>query len=459
MAQVILTTGDSVVGASLSPAGHLIVTKASGATSDLGMVRGAAASTLPALAARLRSPSAALPTQPTESLSIDWGSDVSLAKFFTAASPQITFLGNRPPWDTWRYRADGAYFGMDVIHTGQNIEFVLVEQVANNMKTWIFVDGAPITPTPTAPGVPTASGYGYHVRLGFDTVARRRITIHTDSAHGVQGVATDMTDTLTPAPPLPRVAFVGDSFMDGSNGAPRLQAVAVDLARLFDVNPLIGATGGTGYIAGGSDGVHQFGSADRIAQLVAFKPELIVVVGSVNDDGSAGIQAAASAYYAALNTSLPGVPVIVFGPQPSSASGTISTGRAANGAALKAAAAAAPNVLAFFDMVGTASGTVPPAFATFQARVKGERVTYLGSVWEVVTDGSSNTGPYVPGQDANWAMVTYGYSGTGQVGSPAGDGSRDLLLYSDSVHPTVAGAMALADRIAREVRAVLGGTS
>lgn len=409
---------------------------------------------LPALAGRFRPASAILPVEPTVSVNLDWASDWTLPRKISGGGSEVSLLGSKLIWDSWRFRGNGAYYAPDVIHTGTAIEFLFTEQNANGSKFWIYVDGAPLTPT-EEPGNPAGAGESIALKLTFDTYSRRRITVHTDSTNGFIGIATGINDTVIAAPALPRVAFVGDSFMDGSSSSPKLRALSFDLTRLLDVNGLQAGIGGTGYTSGGYDGLHQFDNDSRISELVAFNPELIVVVGSVNDDGNASVQSRATTYFAKLATSLPGVPVIVFGPQPSSAEGTLSTGRAANNAAVRAAAQSASNVLTFFDMLGTASGVVPPNYTSYSAWTKGQLTSYKGSVYEFIADAVDNMGPYTPDTDQHWGLRTYAYTGTGTVGSPAGDGSRDVLLSSDTVHPTVAGAMALADRIAREIRTCL----
>jgi len=51
-----------------------------------------------------------------------------------------------------------------------------------------------------------------------------------------------------------------------------------------------------------------------------------------------------------------------------------------------------------------------------------------------------------------WQLETYMYTGTGQVGAVAGNGTRDLFLSNDGLHAEPAGSIALAQRIEIEFR-------
>jgi hypothetical protein len=61
----------------------------------------------------------------------------------------------------------------------------------------------------------------------------------------------------------------------------------------------------------------------------------------------------------------------------------------------------------------------------------------------------------MPNADPHYSLQTYAYYGTGQVGGTTGDGNRDVLVYSDGVHPTQAGSFALAVRQLADIRADL----
>lgn len=228
--------------------------------------------------------------------------------------------------------------------------------------------------------------------------------------------------------------------------------MGMTLGRCIGANVLNAAEGGTGYVAS----ANPFGSAVRVAAVAAFEPELIVFIGSLNDDGAAGIAAAATDTFDAYRAACPNVPMIVFGPQPSSATATVAAARASNIAAVKSAAESHPAVLAFFDMVGTGdSGAAPDAFSTYETVDDGDLRAYQGSVYEWSGGNAASTGPYAPLVQTKWAPRTWAYTGTGKVGATTSDGSRDTFLANDAVHPTVDGAIALTTGVAAGIGRVL----
>jgi hypothetical protein len=263
-------------------------------------------------------------------------------------------------------------------------------------------------------------------------------------------IRTTSSGLITPSPRKPVVAFVGDSFWGGSDGTPTMQCGDFLLSRMLGVECYSQSFGGTGYVTAGS--FDKFGSTTRVANVAKANPELIIMQGSVNDDGGTGIQTAATAAYAAYASSCPDAKIIVFGPQPDSATPCLSANRHTNIAAVKAAATAAPNVIAFHDMVGTAAA-VPPTVQTFQTYPDNTLLAYQGSVWQVQNNGASFTnGPYLPGTNPTFALVTWVYTGTGDSGSPAGNGTRDTYLYSDGTHPMPGASAAFAIKEAAAVR-------
>lgn len=365
----------------------------------------------------------------------------------------ITEVGSRGTWVPASGRlAVTQKSGLDFYLTGTTCEISLIPSGAGAQEVWIWVNGAPITSTPGS--LTLTSGTNY-IAVTFPSSARRRVEFFMPHSGAWYGVTTTLGSLLTPAPRKPVVAFVGDSFWGGSAGTSNLQCGSFLIARMLGVECFAQSLGGTGYVNAGSFNI--YGSTTRVAAVAAGSPELILFLGSVNDDTSSAstIQTAATACYAAYAVACPTAPLIVFGPQPSNAVDTIAAARAASIGAVKAAAAAAPNVLAFHDIVGSAAG-VPSAFATFQTYPDGTLLTRYGSVWKVSNGGSSYTnGPTGPPTSGIFLPQTEAMFGTGKVGSTTGDGTRDTYLYSDGVHPTPEGSMAMAIDQANRVRADL----
>lgn len=351
---------------------------------------------------------------------------------------RITEVGCRGVWNASfnRLLSDAGMTGLDFYFTGDVLEFSIFPAVTA-CPTWIFVNGAPVTAAPTS--LSTTANLRQFVTLTFPTVAVRRIEIFCIHAGAWYSCAAANSCLFTAAPRKPVVAFVGDSFWAGSAGTPALQCADFLMARALGVECFSASYGGTGYVQTGE--FNTFGSPARVARVAAANPELILMQGSVNDDGAA-TGAAAAAAFLAYAEACPSAKIIAFGSQPTNATETLSTNRRTNIAAVRAAALAADNVLAFHDMCGTADH--PLAWDGAATYNEGAYATDRGSVWKFEnggTPGNANS----PGTTPQWSLVTYGYFGTGKDGSPAGNGTRDTYLSEDDLHPTPAGSAGFAN--------------
>lgn len=374
----------------------------------------------------------------------------------SAQDEQLTKLGHPGVWNAAMVRMDvsGSAHALGFFVDAADFEIQWFNGTAAN-KYWIWVDGEPITAAPVSP--PFTANTTYYTRITFGSAKRRRVEFWTQSNDSWVSVRVPVAALVQPLPVVPSIAFVGDSFFDGDDATytPKQLTMACIAGRALGVNFYVYAVGGTGYVAGSNN----FGGAARRA-LIAGTPnlQLIVVSGSVNDDGLNPGTAAAQAFsdYATDN---PGVPVIVVGPQPSSSTATISAGRQSSIAQVKAAADAATNVIAFLDIVGTAAG-VPSAWSSGTTYNTGDLVTYLGSVWRASNGSASFSGAgSTPGSHPRWVLLTALYTGTGRVGTTIGDGTRDVYLYSDAVHPITAGSYALGVWLAGAILTALGDYS
>ncbi|MGY2080191.1 SGNH/GDSL hydrolase family protein [Modestobacter sp. SYSU DS0657] len=110
------------------------------------------------------------------------------------------------------------------------------------------------------------------------------------------------------------VAFLGDSYTEGvgsSDGAGYVSSTAHALG----IVPIVFAEGGTGYVNPGDDpGESTYG--ERVAAVVAAKPDVVVVQGGTNDHAAPAerIADAASAVFAGLRAGLPDAVLVVLGP-------------------------------------------------------------------------------------------------------------------------------------------------
>lgn len=377
------------------------------------------------------------------------------ARLVGPQSDEVTEVGSRSTWDTASGRLPMAGLsGMDLIHKGIAIEFRIFAGYTGVLPIWVFIDGQPTTAAPDTTSVGSVSSSNtYFIKLTFGSARRRRIEFFCPAAGSWYGIGVGATDIVEPAPRKPVIAWVGDSFYGGSAGTSGIASAPLLASRQLGSECYVSGYGGTGYSTAGS--FAKYGDSTRVSSVAAAKPDLIVFQGSVNDDGASTIATDAATTFAAYRAACPGASMVVLGSQPSSASATLSANRSANITAVKTAALAEPAVIGFHDMVGTAGG-VPSAAATFQTYPDGTLVTRLGSVWKVSNGGASySNGPYLPPTDTHFTLKTWGYYGTGQVGTTTGNGTRDTFLYSDSVHPTPDASQALADMTVAKIRSDL----
>lgn len=334
----------------------------------------------------------------------------------------------------------GGFAGTDQFVTADSVTLGWRCQTSGAERVMIYVDGKPAMSSPATPSVSTTAGQYYWVTVAFGSVARRRVTVLVTSINGLVGIVVPTTGVVQPGPRTRRVLIVGDSFNAGSAAiSNNTYLPASRMALSYDMNVANGALGGTGYVKTNGS-FKQFGDPGRVANAVLFDPDDIIFMGSVNDDGQgtiAEIQAAAGACYDAYMGACPRARITVFGPQPSNATDTVSANRRDNHLAVQAACAS--RNIQYYDMIGFGDGSTRRAYANFTLFNPGEIVSHLGAYWQLTyTVAAQFPGSGAPGSYGytGWRALTYELFGTGKVGSTASDGTRDVLLYSDGIHPT-----------------------
>lgn len=304
-----------------------------------------------------------------------------------------------------RLRSTGAnnpqslYFGFHFTGT----KFALHLTVWDTTDVTIYVDGMATT---VDPYLVTGAGYQFVVVDGLAAGAHEVQCVVGWASHFLQVVCSTGSILTRSATPHFRFGLTGDSYTD-SGVAPYFGGLARELHRLTGWAPAQLGQGSTGYTNGAASegagtGKSIYGSPSRLAALDLLDPDVVIVVGSVNDGGAspAAVRQAASDYYAALAPR----PVIVIGVQPLSSSGdpAFAAWDSINAAVLAAAQAAA-NVIGIID--------------------------WRGEDW---------------------------LTGTGSVSAPAGNGNQDLFIGdssgSDTIHANYWGQRYLADRIVRAMR-------
>ncbi|MEX5718170.1 SGNH/GDSL hydrolase family protein [Geodermatophilus maliterrae] len=141
----------------------------------------------------------------------------------------------------------------------------------------------------------------------------------TGSAEGPTTPSAAPTTTTAPTTPPTttaggvRAVFLGDSYTVGvGSDGPTYAAQVADRLGWTQVEA---AQSGTGYVAdGGGRGNAPFG--DRVDDVAAADPDVVVVQGSTNDVGAdpAAVAAAAAHLYGDLAAAVPDADVVVLGP-------------------------------------------------------------------------------------------------------------------------------------------------
>lgn len=261
-----------------------------------------------------------------------------------------------------------------------------------------------------------------------------------------------------PGPPV--VAFLGDSLMGGSGDVPVDLTIDRVAARALGVIDCKSAQGGTGWLANGQGNNKDFqpyGHESRVNALAACNPDVLVIVGSLNDDewdknAATRYFTIKSKVYDTIRTyryRLPRTAIVVVGPEPSSSYRLANASHCDNIRAVRDAvreAGGPAKGYAFIDWVGASYGSWTDgsrvAFSASGSYSTGDVVLYNGAYWRVDEPWRPNGGtPADP--DAPTYRLTAVMTGTGQVGQEKHDGTRDLLLSADGTHPTNAGSEAL----------------
>lgn len=287
----------------------------------------------------------------------------------------------------------------------------------------VIVDGKIVTPAPIVTAYKLDAGY----RLSIDftqggtltAFARkpRKIRVELGGLCHFGGLTVAKADSVWP-PSNPNsitsVAF-GDSYTEANpanimtNPLMSFGTTTYDgfANRLGDIlgwdNHITSGVGSTGYVATGSAGSGLLKWRDRIDDIISRNPDVVTVVGSINDDNPlitlAQVQAEVTAFYTQLTAALPNALIFVAGPQ-------------------------CP-----LDAYAPNNGPLNATVKAGVAAVGSPNIFYIDTT--------------------SWI------SGTGKVGSTTGVGNSDVLTGSDGVHPSLAGHTFYAYRLAEEIRKII----
>lgn len=194
-------------------------------------------------------------------------------------------------------------FNVEFVTSSPVIEFRLNAPIANPGTGRILVNGLPIVDVTTSIASVATAGGGYGMKLTFATSAPRVITViglnNTQGRFGGVAVASGYTVTK-PVDVIPRIAFLGDSYVNGASPVNLVDTFAWRAASIMGMgrNVILGGIGGTGYqTIIGSDSNSLF--VNRVATIMSMNPDIVVLCGGRNDP-AAGQQAAAEAVIDAI---------------------------------------------------------------------------------------------------------------------------------------------------------------
>lgn len=226
----------------------------------------------------------------------------------------------------------------------------------------------------------------------------RRIQLACNSAYFAE-IRLAVTDTLFPlAKAAPILCGIGDSYMIGVGANSVTSAFDgwfPQLSRLLGYQCWpTGAMSATGYAtSSGAYGAY----VSRVQSVIDAKPDLVIVQGSINDPTVASINGAAPGVLSALKAGLPNAAIVATG------------------------------LLSFRPT--TAQWADPGKNAAIKTAADALAIPYIDT--------------------ASWV------TGSGNIGSPTGDGNADIYVNTDTAHPSVAGHQYLAARLAGAIRAAL----
>jgi len=324
-------------------------------------------------------------------------------------------------------------------------------------------------------GVQPSVGSPSYFNVDFSAVGGRRIRqirVEGVLAPALIGVYVAPGDQVY-APPeadVVKVQFVGDSFFNANDATPLTIADDVGL-RLGWLNAIASNNGGSGFVSSNpAPPNYSLNYLDRIADVKAIAPDVLVYVTSGNDNAS-GYGAVLSNALACLKQArawFPNLPIIVLELQSwretagsIASSGTtvtvtvpsghgFSTGEFVTMANISPAGyngtyritVTGPNTFTYVVPAALPASSTTLFFASRPAAAARNAVAQLQDpmTWFV---------PTISDPAGSW------FTGSGNVASPIGDGNADFYVSPDGVHPEVRGVDYLAVRISQSIANIL----
>lgn len=309
-------------------------------------------------------------------LSNNLTANVASGDFFGFGASVVNNLGMYPrgnyQYTGQYYYANGSNyaglqppFAIEFDHYGTELDVVFYDNESVGGETplfWVWIDGQPATAAPSYPaGYAHAFGNRGNLVIKFDnagdnTARWRRIRVYMKGAWigNIKIAATGQIAASRTS--YPKIMWLGDSWTEGKIGTGYATSYLSGIAQMATSLlgwgvPYMAGQGGTGYVNdGGGGSLAPFGDSNRVSRVAAVNPDVLMIMGSTNDNSSsaATIQANAYALYSTLQAQLPQTKILVVGPQSRGVNNDVANSYT-NCAAVKAAAQAAG--LPFLDML------------------------------------------------------------------------------------------------------------
>ncbi|HEY5668031.1 MAG TPA: SGNH/GDSL hydrolase family protein, partial [Candidatus Saccharimonadales bacterium] len=176
----------------------------------------------------------------------------------------------------------------------------------------VEVDGQPVSASLIA--YPATDGNVGFIKLAFGSRAVRRIRLEAAQNGGFAGVSVGPTETIwKPTDSGGRLVIAGDSITAQTGAVLPNGGMAIEAAKNLGFSDCweVGISG-TGWINAGSYG-STIACTQRIADVVAANPDLLILPTSSNDTAGSPLTTAMLAGFQAYRSALPKVPIIVMG--------------------------------------------------------------------------------------------------------------------------------------------------
>ena len=358
------------------------------------------------------------------------------------------------------WRRDGGMEPMEFFYDGTELEIKYTLTDDNGKSGLITVDGVPAHDGVLTNDSLVVNGDGY-LHLKWATARRRRVWIMMRGAAVRELKTTSIGNPVQPAPASLNTGVVIDSYGTGTLYSGNYDSLVYMVSRNLNTSVLTSYGPGSGYTSPGAFQQRFDADARRNYFKAAAPLDLLMFWGSVNDSSDQSDTVLTQAYrdtWTAYASDHQGTPIVVFGVQPTAATTTVSAGIYKLNKLMYQEAAKHPNVVGFVDMLGVANTAAQPvAWSSASTYGRGDLVSFKGSYYKcVIPDGASVTGASQgPSAGVHWRRVTWSLSGTGNAGAVANNGTRDVFLSADNVHPTVRGHEVLGNLASQAILRVL----